>query len=70
MIRKFKSLVNENQKSHNLPILTRGKVYREQMTFGGKKNKPSGYVMDDSGRWNRIGTEEFNKKFIEIWDKK
>jgi hypothetical protein len=47
---------------------TKGKIYKEYQRWDGKKEVPSGYVIDDNACWNEIGTTAFKKLFEEIKD--
>lgn len=79
--RKFKALVNERGLDDGgdftfvfeAQVLTKDKIYEEYHKWvdawdgkGGLKQQPSGYVIDDIGCWNKIGSESFNKRFIEV----
>lgn len=79
--RKFESLVDEiglddlgtSGITFRVDALIKGKIYTEHCKWvdawdgkGGMKQVPSGYVIDDNGCWNEIGSDNFNKIFKEI----
>ncbi len=80
-MRKFIALVDEfgyddggvASFTFKVQSLKKDKIYYEHQRWveawdgrGGKKQEPSGFVIDDNGCWNEIGSDYFKNKFKEI----
>ena len=64
-MRKYKALINEtglddfgaSGLTFEVKSLIKDKIYKEH---------PAGYVIDDNGCWNQIGSKYFIARFLEI----
>lgn len=80
-MRKFEAIIDEHGLddigmsglTFEVQSLKKGNTYNEHMTWveawdghGGKKQAPSGYVIDDNGCWWEIGSASFKQRFKEI----